>query len=160
MQEESSDCEGIVDVGVIVLAHFDNPAKDEALLFLKEVFEQKRRLLIPVSAFAGAYHVMTRYLRIPQAEAAAGLSRTLSLNSQAYYEHIRKEDILDAFGYSLSYKVEIWDSFMLSLARRFGTRNIFSIDEELKKRAAGFTVINPIQQGTMKKYHRFIAGLK
>ncbi len=159
MHERSLDCEGVVDVGLIIIAHFDNPAKEEALHFLTKVLLQDVKAVIPATAFLGAYHVMTNYLKLPKADVASVLSKTLSLHSDALYENVRVEDINNSFNYSLAYSIESWDAFLLSLGKRLGTLTVFSIDGELKKKAKNFLVLNPIQAETMKKYHNFISNL-
>ena len=40
---------GVVDVGIIVIAHFNNPARLEALKFLRKVLKLEIRALIPFS---------------------------------------------------------------------------------------------------------------
>ncbi|MEM1546537.1 MAG: hypothetical protein QXY40_03745 [Candidatus Methanomethylicia archaeon] len=40
--------EGVVDVGVVVIAHFKNLAGDEAFNFLSEALVWRRKILIPV----------------------------------------------------------------------------------------------------------------
>jgi hypothetical protein len=48
----------------VVIAHFENPAREEAFNFLREALTWRRRILIPVSTIIGAYHVMTEYLGV------------------------------------------------------------------------------------------------
>ncbi len=117
MQGESLACDGIVDVGLVVLSHFSNPAKTEALNFLTKVFMQEIKAVIPTTTFLGAYHVMTSYLRLPRPEIAKILSKTLSLDSEAFYENVRKEDVREGLNYSLAYSIESWDSFLLAWAK-------------------------------------------
>jgi len=64
MPSRKSEFEGVLDVGLIVIAHFENPARTYASDFLKEVLEVKRRCIIPLSTYLGAYIIMARYLRI------------------------------------------------------------------------------------------------
>ena len=52
--------EGVVDVGLIVISHFENPAKGVALEFLSDVLKWRKKCIIPVSTILGAYHVLTR----------------------------------------------------------------------------------------------------
>ena len=159
MQEERLDCDGVVDVGLIVISHWENPAKYTALDFLRKVLLREVKAVIPNSAFIGAYHVMTSYLNLSRPEAAGALSKTLSLNTPAFYENILKEDILEGFNYCLSYSIESWDAYLLSLGRRLGTRTVFSIDNKLKTKANDFNIVNPIPEETMKKYHTFVSKL-
>jgi len=47
----------------------------------------------------------------------------------------------------------------VGLIVRLGTLTIFSIDKELQKNAKDFTIVNPIPEDSMKKYHSFISSL-
>ena len=59
------DCtEGIIDVGPIIVAHCDNSAKFSMIKFLGKVLEGEISAIIPVSSYLGAFHFLTRYLRI------------------------------------------------------------------------------------------------
>lgn len=66
---------------------------------------------------------------------------------------------MGGYRYCLAYSIESWDAVLLSLARRLGTLTVFSIDMELKRRAKDFTVVNPIPDDTMRKYHSFLSKL-
>ena len=77
--------EGVVDVGIIVISHCENPAKEAALDFLEAVLTGERKCAIPVTAFIGAYHILTRYLRVRGKEAAKELIKTLSLEVEVPY---------------------------------------------------------------------------
>jgi len=46
--------EALVDVGIIVLAHYRNPARKYAAQLLMEALTLKRRILIPVNTYLGA----------------------------------------------------------------------------------------------------------
>ncbi len=54
---------GIVEVGIIVLGHCENPAKEEAVDLTEKIFLGETGAKIPLSNFIGAYHIMTRYLK-------------------------------------------------------------------------------------------------
>ncbi len=84
MEKESLDCERTVDVGLIVISHFSNPAKDECLRFLRKVLNREIKCVIPTSVFVGSYHIMTEYLGISESRTANVLSSTLSLNSDCF----------------------------------------------------------------------------
>lgn len=82
--------EGIVDVGIIVMAHFRNPAREFAARFLQDAFSLRRRVTVPLSTYLGAYVIMTRYLRLGRDRVASALAETLSAESPAFYENIPK----------------------------------------------------------------------
>ena len=46
--------EALVDVGIIVLAHFRNPARKYAAQLLLDALTLKKHILIPVSTYLGA----------------------------------------------------------------------------------------------------------
>jgi len=89
MHSRRLEFEGVVDVGLIVIAHFKNPAWTYARDFLKDVLGLRKRCTVPLSTYFGAYIIMTRYLKIDRKEVATALVTTLSIDSPAFYENIR-----------------------------------------------------------------------
>ncbi len=49
MVSKRLEFEGAVDVGLIVIAHFENPARGYASDFLKEVLGLRKRCIVPLS---------------------------------------------------------------------------------------------------------------
>ena len=148
--------DGIVDVGLIVLSHCENPAKLEAIDFIEKVFTGEIRAVIPVSSFIGAYHIMVHYLKINPDEAAKELVDTLSLGTMdVFYEEISIESAVEALLFAREFKVESWDGYIVSLARKFETDAIFTIDKRLTK-VKGIKVIVPISEETLSEYHRWL----
>jgi len=148
--------EGIVDVGLVVIAHFENPAKTYAVEFLKKVLSREIKAIIPITCFIGAYHIMTNYLRVPRLSAKKALVHTLMTRSPALYEDISIDDAIDAIDIAATYNIESWDGYLVALARNLGTKIIFSIDKKLS-RVEEIIVINPIPKDIMKKYHEWLS---
>ncbi|MHA1144803.1 MAG: type II toxin-antitoxin system VapC family toxin [Candidatus Helarchaeota archaeon] len=156
MQNESwGSVEGIVDVGPIVVAHCENPCKTQMIEFLADVLCGSRRVILPVSCFLGAYHVMTRYLRITKQDAMTALEKTLQLNSPAFYEEITRSSAIQAIKLAGVYNIQSWDGYLLNLAQSFGTRIIFTLDLSLG-RAEGFSPVLPLSKKEIKKYHEWV----
>jgi len=44
LPKEAGSIEGVIDTGVVVIAHFDNPARKAAFRFLKKVLAWESRL--------------------------------------------------------------------------------------------------------------------
>ena len=152
--------EAVVDVGIIVVAHFKNPLEEDALRLLKRILAFEVRALIPVSAFLGASVIMTKYLKLPLKDVNDKLVLTLSVNSPAYYEDLKKEDVIRALDLSSYFRVESWDAYLLALAEKLDVHVIFSIDETLKRRVREkFLVVNPFRD-KMKQYHEFIEKIR
>ena len=82
--------EALVDVGIIFLAHFRNPARKYAAQLLLDALTLKTRILIPVSIYLGAYIIMTRYLKLRSVNASKALLKTLSIESPAFYGNLPK----------------------------------------------------------------------
>jgi predicted nucleic acid-binding protein len=158
--EKAGIIEGIIDVGIVVLAHFENPARIHAFNFLKPILLWKRKCLIPTSATMGAYHIMTEYLGVDRLSACKALTKTLETKSPAFYEDISVDMVTDALEYALAYKIESWDGYIVSLAKNHGAVIIYSIDGELAKRVKDVEVINPIPGDVMRKYHDFVAEIR
>ena len=117
---------GVVDVGIIVIGHFDNPAKVDALKFLRRVLKQEIQAIIPVTAFIGAYHIMVNYLGIPRKSAKDVLIETLRTKSPALYKDVDIEDAIEALDLASIYNVDSWDGYLVALARKYGC-NIISV---------------------------------
>ena len=158
--EKAGIIEGIIDVGIVVIAHFENPARIHAFNFLKPILLWKRKCLIPTSATMGAYHIMTEYLGVDRFSACKALTKTLETKSPAFYEDISVDMVTDALEYALAYKIESWDGYIVSLAKNHGAVIIYSIDGELAKRVKDVEVINPIPGDVMRKYHDFVAEIR
>jgi len=157
-EENLASISGVVDVGIIVMGHFNNPAKVDALEFLKKVLKQEIRALIPVTAFIGAYHIMINYLGVPRKSARDALTETLNTRSPAFYQDVSIDDAMESLDVASVYNVESWDGYLVALAHKFNCNIIYSIDKKLS-RVEGITVINPIPEDKMRKYHEFIRKL-
>ena len=152
--------EAIVDVGIIVIAHFKNPLENDALNLLKRILLFKIRALIPISTFLGASLIMVKYLKLPIKDVNEKLKITLSLDSPAFYEDLRKDDVIKALDNSTYYKIESWDGYLLSLAEKFNINIILSIDEKLRRKVKEkFIVVNPFRD-KMEEYYHFIRNLR
>ena len=156
LPKEIGVVEGIVDTGIVVIAHFENPARKHAFSFLKEILAWKRKCLIPVTAILGAYHIMTKYLGVEDVSAYKALTKTLETRSPALYEDVSIDSALDSLTYALSYKIESWDGYLIYLAKKFKAPIIYSIDHELAKKVKEIQVINPIPPSIFELYSKWI----
>jgi predicted nucleic acid-binding protein len=147
--------EGVVDVGIIVISHFENPAKDVALEFLANVLKWKRKCIIPTSTILGAYHILTRYLKVERASAYDALTRTLKTQSPAFYDDISVEIVLDSLTNALGYNVESWDGYIVALAKKFKA-TIYTVDMKLIRKVRDVPVVNPIPDDVFKEYNRWL----
>jgi len=156
LPKKAGPIEGIVDTGIIVIAHFDNPARRIAFQFLEKVLTWERKCIIPVTAILGAYHVMTRYLGVEDTSAYRALTKTLETGSPAFHEDVNVDSAIDSLTYALSYKVESWDGYIIHLAKRFRAPIIYSVDLELKRKTREIQVINPIPPETFTQYIKWL----
>lgn len=148
--------EAAVDVGIVVLAHFRNPARSYAAQLLLDALTLKKRILIPVSAYLGAYVIMTRYLKLRGDRVARALLKTLSVESPAFYESLNKTVAEKALASASELNISSWDSYLIEVAKELGIKKIYTIDEELKRKIRDIEVENPIPQNVMKEYHQYI----
>lgn len=112
--------EGVVDVGIIVVSLFKNPLQERGVEFLSEVLLRRRRAAIPVTVALGAFHIATKYLRLPAAEVRKVLTKMLEMRSPAFYPYVFPEDAVDAIDYAAYYRVESWDGYLVKLAKSIG----------------------------------------
>lgn len=149
--------ESVVDVGLIVIAHFENPAWTYARDFLRDVLGLRKKCIVPRTTYFGAYVIMTKYLKIDRKEVAKALVTTLSIDSPAFYGNISGYIAIEAIKTSEELNISSWDGYLLELARSLNIKRIYTIDEELKRRAKDFDVINPIPSDVMREYHEYVA---
>jgi len=147
--------EGVLDVSILVPTCFENPLREHSIAFLSEVLTQRRRAALPVSAILGAYHIATRYLRVPKTTTKKVLEGILRTKSPALYPLINPTMVLDALDYAAAYNIESWDGYLVSLARSLGSTTIYSLDQELSQ-VEEITVVNPFPQDKVKHYHELI----
>ena len=151
--------EGVLDVGILVPTCFENPLKERSISFLSDVMLQKRRVALPTSAVIGAYHIATRYLRVPKISVKKVMEGILRSGSPALYPQMRPEIAADGLDYAAAYGIEAWDGYLISLARSLGSSIIYSLDEGLS-RVKEITVVNPFPKDEVESYREFIeAGL-
>lgn len=148
--------EALVDVGIIVLAHFRNPARKYAAQVLLDALTLKKRILIPVSTYLGAYVIMTRYLKLRSSHVARVLLKTLSLESPALYGNLPKAVAEKALASASELNISSWDGYLIELAKELEINKIYTIDEELTKKVKDIEIENPIPRNVMKEYHRYI----
>jgi len=60
----------------------------------------------------------------------------------------------DALNYAAAYDIESWDGYLIALTRSFGSKTVYSIDEQLSK-VREVTVINPFPKEQLDKYHEY-----
>jgi len=148
--------EALVDVGIIVLAHFRNPARKYAAQLLLDALTLKKRILIPVNTYLGAYVIMTRYLKLRSDRVAKALLKTLSVESPAFYGNLPKTVAEKALTSASQLNISSWDGYLIELAKEFGIKKVYTIDEELAKKVGDMEIENPIPRNVMKEYHRYI----
>ena len=82
--------------------------------FLSDVLSRKKRAAIPVTAVLGAFHVTTRYLKLPATDVMKILIKMLETMSPAFYPHIFLENAIE---YATCYRIKSWDEYIIKLAK-------------------------------------------
>lgn len=159
LPEETGPIEGIIDTGIVTIAHFDNPAKKSAIDFLSKILRWERKCIIPTSSLLGAYHIMTEYIGVERVTAHRALIKTLELRSPALYEDISIELTIDAITHASGYRIESWDGYIIALSKLFNAPIIYSIDKELMRKVKEVKVINPIPPEEFEKYNEWLKEL-
>lgn len=147
---------GVLDVGILAIAHFKNPARKEAFNFLSEVLRGERKCIIPLTTFFGAYHILTEYLGVDETECERSLRKTVWTKSSSFYEDVTPDQVLDALSFASGYNIESWDGYLVSLAKEFGAPIIYTTDRELSERVSGIEGTNPIPQDVFSEYKRWL----
>lgn len=147
--------EGVLDVGILVSACFENPLREYSIEFIAEVLNQEKPAAIPVSTVIGAYHIATRYLKVSKVAVKKILEGILRSGSPALHPQITPTIAIDALDYAIAYDVESWDGYLISLARSLGTTVVYTLDRELA-RVREITAVNPFPSEMVKQYHEFL----
>ncbi|MCD6368325.1 MAG: PIN domain-containing protein [Thermoproteales archaeon] len=146
---------GVVDVGLIVLSHCENPAKNEAIDFLEKIFLGEINAKIPVTGFIGAYHILTRYLKVEKEQAKTELLKTLELRHPSLISDVSVDHAITALKNAVRFKVEGWDGYLISLADSLGASIIYTIDRKLA-RVKHLSIVIPISRRTLQEYYQWI----
>lgn len=158
LEESLAYPEGVADVGIIVVACFENPLKEHSIAFLSDALSKKKRVILPISAVIGAYHIATTYLKASKIQVKKVLESLLATKSPALYPQITTEIASNALEYATYYNIESWDGYLISLAKSLGTSTLYSLDNQLSK-IKEINVINPFPEEAVKKYHAFLKKL-
>lgn len=156
LPEKARPVEGVVDTGIVVIAHFQNPARKAAFEFLSRVLRWKKRCLIPTSTIVGAYHIMTEYIGVETVSAYRALVKTLETRSPAFHEDITIEATQDSLTYAQGYSIESWDGYLVSLAKAHNAPIIYSVDQELKRKVKEVEVVNPLTREDFTEYNKWL----
>ncbi len=157
LSKKAGPIEGVVDTGIVAIAHFRNPARETAFSFFSSILRLERRCVTPTSAFIGAYHIMTEYIGVDKVSAYRALSKTLETRSPALHEDISIDVAIDALSYANGYKIESWDGYLVALAKSYGAPVIYTIDQEMARKVKGIAVVNPIPQENFRQYNKWLA---
>ena len=154
-RESLESADGVIDVSILIPTVFNNPLREEAIEFIAEILSGRRKVVIPTSTILGAYHIATRYLRIPRLIVKKILEGILRTRSPALYPNLTVDLALDSLDYAAHYGIESWDGFLIALSRSLGSGVIYTLDEELAK-VKEISVINPFPREKVAEYHRWI----
>ena len=150
--------EGVADVSVILPVCFQNPLKKLAVEFIKEALILERKVILPITAILGAYHIATRYIKASRHDVKKILVELLQTRSPALHPHINVDVAIDSLDIASIYNIESWDGYIISLAKSLGTKTIFTLDKEMKK-AAGIRIEAPFPNHAIKEYHEYIKSI-
>ena len=148
--------EALVDVGIIVLAHFRNPARKYAAQLLLDALTLKKRIPVPINTYLGAYVIMARYLKLRSDRAAKALLKTLSVESPAFYGNLPKAAAEKALTLASELNISSWDGYLIELAKTLGINKIYTTDEELARKGGDIEIENPIPRNVMEEYRQYI----
>jgi len=154
-RESLESAEGVIDVSILIPTTFNNPLREEAIAFIAEILSGRRKVIIPTSTILGAYHIATRYLRVPRLIVKKILEGILRTRSPALYPYLTVDLALDSLDYAAHYGIESWDGFLIALSRSLGAEILYSLNEEFR-RVKEISVVNPFPREKVAEYHRWI----
>jgi predicted nucleic acid-binding protein len=141
----------LVDVGIIVLAHFRNPARKYAAQLLLNAFT-----LNSCEHLSRSIHHHDEYLKRRSDDVAKALLKTVSFESPAFYGNLPKAIVEKAIATTSELSISLWDSYLVELAKELRIDKIYTIDEEMARKVKDLRIENPILTNVMKEYHQYI----
>jgi predicted nucleic acid-binding protein len=117
----------------------------------------KRKCLIPVTAFLGAYHILTNYLKVDRVAAYEALRKTLETESPAFYTDLSVEIAIEALANAMAYRIESWDVYIIALAKAHSAPVVYTIDREMGRKVKDLHVINPIPEDAFREYNEWLS---
>ncbi|NOZ58039.1 MAG: PIN domain-containing protein [Euryarchaeota archaeon] len=145
-------------MSIVLVSLFENPLRGSAVDFLGDVLSGRVPAAVPTSAFLGAYHIATRYLKCPRDLIAAEVKETLSLASPAFVEDLSIEAVKEAVDAAMAYNIESWDGYLVALARSLNSPVIYSLDRDFKK-IPDLSLVVPFSEEEVEEYHGWIERL-
>jgi len=150
--------EAVADVSVILPVCFQNPLKKLAVEFIREALMLEKKIVLPITAILGAYHIATRYIKASRHDVKKILVELLQTRSPALYPHINVDVAVDSLDIASIYNIESWDGYIISLAKTLRAKTIFTLDKKMRK-AAGIRVETPFPNHAVKEYHEYIKSI-
>jgi hypothetical protein len=86
---------------------------------LQKILDERRtKAAIPVTSVLGAFHVATRYLKLPVASVEEKLVKMLETKSPAFYSRASLEEAISAIKYATLFRVESWDGYIIEISKK------------------------------------------
>ena len=76
--------EAVADVSVILPVCFQTPLKKPAVEFIREALMLEKKIVLPITAILGAYHIATRYIKASRHDVKKILVELLQTRSPPY----------------------------------------------------------------------------
>jgi len=159
LDKEKTVYNGVVDVSIILVSLFENPLRNSALDFLEKVLANKISAAIPTSTFLGAYHIAINCLLCPKDLVAKEIKETLKFAFPCLIEDISLEVVNEAIDIAVSYNIESWDGYLVSLARNLRASIIYSLDRDFQK-VPDISLVIPFNEEELMEYHKWLKKLK
>lgn len=131
---------------------------DDGVAFVSDVLSGRKPYILPLTSVLCAYHILTRYLRVPRLAVKSVLGGLMRTGSPALYAETPRLVVSDALDYASVYSIESWDGYLVALCRNLGSTIVYSMDREFE-RVREVTVVNPYPADKVKEYHSFIREL-
>lgn len=123
----------LFDVGVIALAHTENPVRDTALSYVRAAITGDIDAIVPYPALFGAHTVMTTYYGQSPAEASRLLSNFLDAKRIHWYEGMSESLLRGGFGQAANRSIDGWDGYYAQVAIEEGVNTVLTIDDDFEQ---------------------------
>jgi predicted nucleic acid-binding protein len=123
----------LFDVGVIALAHTENPVRDTALSYVRAAITGDIDAVVPYPALFGAHTVMTTYYGQSPAEASRLLSNFLDAKRIHWYDEMSEALLRGGFVQAANWNIDGWDGYYAQVAIEEGVNTVLTIDDDFEQ---------------------------
>jgi len=123
----------LFDVGVIALAHAENPVRDTALGYVQDAITGEIDAVVPHPVLLGAHAVLTTHYGHSNADASELLLNFLGAKRIHWYDETTDSVVREALSQASEANVDGWDGYYAQVAIEEGVNTVLTIDDDFER---------------------------